>query len=76
MTTLYESNVEQLVIELLKEQGYSYLSPEAQETERLTSDKILKNKSSIYTLENLRDILLPKLMGNTVKVNGIERTDI
>ena len=44
------------------------ISNKFQETERLTSDKILKNKSSIYTLENLRDTLLPKLMGGTVRV--------
>ena len=68
MTTLYESDVEQLVIELLKEQGYSYLSPEDQETERPTFDKILKNKSSIYTLGNLRDTLLPKLMSRKARV--------
>ena len=34
MVTLYESDVEQLAIELLENQGYLYLSPEEQEAER------------------------------------------
>ena len=34
MPTLYESDIEELVIELLQNQGYTYLSPEAQEQER------------------------------------------
>jgi len=34
MTKIFESDVEQLTIELLQEQGFSYLSPEAQEKER------------------------------------------
>ena len=53
MTTLYESDVEQLVIELLKEQGYSYLSPEDQETERQNlSEVVLRGrlKTAIDTL--------------------------
>ena len=41
-----------------------------QETTRPTFDKILKNKSSIYTLENLRDTLLPKLMSGNVRVEN------
>ncbi|GAH76662.1 unnamed protein product [marine sediment metagenome] len=31
-------------------------------------EKVLKNKSKIRTLENLRDTLLPKLMSGTVRV--------
>ena len=34
MTTLYESDVEQLAINLLQEQGYTHLPPEVQEAER------------------------------------------
>lgn len=34
MTPIFESSIEQYVIELLQAQGYSYLSPEAQEKER------------------------------------------
>ncbi len=34
MTSIYESDVEQLALELLERQGWSYLSPEAQEFER------------------------------------------
>ena len=53
MTTLYESDVEQLVIELLKEQGYSYLSPEDQETERQNLSEVVlqgRLKTAIDTL--------------------------
>lgn len=42
MASLYESDVEQLAIELLENQGYLYLSPEEQEAERQNlSDVIL-----------------------------------
>ena len=53
MATLYESDVEQLVIELLKEQGYSYLSPEDQETERQNLSEVVlqgRLKTAIDTL--------------------------
>ena len=43
MASLYESDVEQLAIELLENQGYRYLSPEKQETERQNlSDVVLR----------------------------------
>ena len=43
MASLYESDVEQLAIELLENQGYLYLSPEAQEAERQDlSDVVLR----------------------------------
>ncbi len=42
-TTIYESDVENFVIELLQNQGYSYLSPEEQERERVSlSDVVLR----------------------------------
>ena len=45
MTLIYESDVEKLCIELLEEQGYRYLSPENQETERgELSEVILKDR--------------------------------
>ncbi|PJB55199.1 MAG: hypothetical protein CO098_17605, partial [Bacteroidetes bacterium CG_4_9_14_3_um_filter_41_19] len=45
MTPIYESDVEKLCIELLEEQGYRYLSPEDQETERgELSEVILKDR--------------------------------
>ena len=53
MTTLYESDVEQLVIELLEKQGYSYLFPEAQETERQNLSEVVlqgRLKTAIDTL--------------------------
>lgn len=34
MTTIFESDVEEFVIELLQAQGFDYLSPEQQEAER------------------------------------------
>ena len=43
MASLYESDVEQLAIEVLENQGYLYLSPEEQEAERQNlSDVILR----------------------------------
>ena len=43
MASLYESDVEQLAIELLENQGYLYLSPEEQEAERQDlSDVVLR----------------------------------
>ncbi len=45
MASLYESDVEQLAIELLENQGYRYLSPEKQETERQNlSDVVLRGR--------------------------------
>ncbi len=35
-------------------------------------DKIVSNEAQINTLENLRDILLPKLMSGSVCINKIE----
>ncbi len=40
MTSLYESDVEQLAVELLERQGWLYLSPEAQESERQHSSDV------------------------------------
>ena len=34
MNRIYESHIEEWVVELLEKQGFSYLSPEEQETER------------------------------------------
>ena len=43
MATLYESDVEQLAVELLENQGWLYLSPEEQEAERQNlSDVVLR----------------------------------
>lgn len=50
MTKIFESDIEKLVCELLKEQGYIYLSPEAQETER----------------QNLGDVLLSDRLKNAI----------
>ena len=42
---MYESDIENLAIELLEKQGYSYLSPEKQEMERENlSDIVLRNR--------------------------------
>ncbi|MGI9256872.1 MAG: type I restriction endonuclease subunit R [Salinispira sp.] len=43
MTTIYESDIEELAIELLRQQGYTYIAPDQQETERdSTAEVILK----------------------------------
>ena len=45
MTALYESDVEKFAIELLERQGYSYIPPERQETERdSVSEVVLRNR--------------------------------
>ena len=47
MTKIFESDIEKLTIEILKEQGYTYLTPEEQETERRDlSSVILKRRLS------------------------------
>lgn len=45
MSQIYESDIEEMVIDLLKEQGYTYLSREQQELERTSfSEVILKTR--------------------------------
>ena len=45
MSPLYESDVENFAIALLQKQGYAYLSPEEQETERQNlSDVVLRGR--------------------------------
>jgi len=57
MTKIFESNIEQFVIELLQAQGFTYLSPEAQEGERPNlGDVILKER-----LQNAIDTLNPAM---------------
>ena len=57
MTPLYESDIEEFCIELLQKQGYTYLSPEAQEAERgAFSEVIIKDR-----LKNAIDTLNPDL---------------
>lgn len=53
MTTLYESDVEQLAVELLESQGWLYLSPEAQEVERQSYSDIVLNARLKATLDKL-----------------------
>jgi type I restriction enzyme R subunit len=83
MTPLYESDVEKLCIELLKEQGYRYLSPENQEIERgELSEVILKDR-----LRNAIDSLNPgipkdaleyayKLVINLATQNLVENNEL
>jgi len=45
MTRIFESTIEEFVIELLQNQGWQYLSPEEQESERLNlGEVVLKNR--------------------------------
>ena len=61
MTTLYESDVEELAVELLESQGYSYLSPEQQEAER----------------QNLSDVVLPARLKSAIgKLNPAIPQDV
>ena len=55
MTTLYESHIEEHVIALLQQQGYEYISPEQQETERESASNVLlrdRLKSAISRLNS------------------------
>ena len=45
MTSLSESDIENIAIELLEEQGYVYLSPERQETERSSTSEVVLRAS-------------------------------
>ncbi len=57
MTHIYESDVEQMVIEMLESQGYTYLTPEQQENERVgLAEVILKDR-----LREAIDKLNPKI---------------
>jgi type I restriction enzyme R subunit len=50
MTKIFESDIEKLVCELLEEQGYTYLSPEAQESER-------QSLGDVLLLDRLKDAI-------------------
>ena len=57
MTALYESDVEKFAVELLEKQGYAYIPPEQQETERDgVADVVLRNR-----LKTAIDNLNPKV---------------
>ena len=53
MTALYESDVEQLAIELLERQGYSYIPPEQQETERDSVAEVVLRNRLATAIDNL-----------------------
>ena len=60
MNKIFESDIEQLVIEFLEQQGYVYLSPEEQEAERVNlSEVILRNR-----LKTAIDKLNPNIPDN------------
>lgn len=57
MTKIFESTIEEFVIELLENQGFIYLSPEQQEAERIDlSEVVLKNR-----LQNAVEALNPSI---------------
>jgi len=57
MTPIFESDVEEFVIELLQNQGFEYLTPEQQESERKDLDEtVLLNR-----LQNSIDLLNPSI---------------
>ena len=53
MTTLYESDIENLAIELLEKQGYTYLSPEEQVLERGTHSEVILRAHLKTSIDNL-----------------------
>lgn len=76
MTKIFESTIEEFVIELLENQGWQYVSPEDQVmmnfnifTQPIFS-KLKNNNSQIQSLSTLCDTLLPKLMKGEVRVKG------
>ena len=64
MTKIFESNIEEFVIELLQSQGFEYLSPEEQEKER-------KNLSTVIFRNRLKQaIAVAHSVGNGLKTAG------
>lgn len=57
MTPIFESDIEQFVIELLEGQGYEYLSPERQEQERAALGEVVL----AARLKNAMDTLNPSI---------------
>ena len=57
MAKIFESDIEKLVCELLEEQGYTYLSPEALESERQSLGDVLL----LDRLKNAIDNINPKI---------------
>ena len=57
MTKIHESHLEQLTIELLESQGYTYLPPEIQEQERTDLSNVVLTKR----LEEAIDRLNPNI---------------
>ena len=53
MTTLYESDVEKFAVELLEKQGYVYLSPEEQESERGDLSEVVLRSRLKTAIDNL-----------------------
>jgi len=82
MTKITESNIEEIAIEFLEAQGYQYLSPEGQETERENlSEVVLKkrlkdaiNRINPYKPEVVREQAF-KAVFNLVSQNLIESNE-
>ncbi|MCD6336906.1 MAG: type I restriction endonuclease subunit R [Candidatus Marinimicrobia bacterium] len=53
MIGIYESNIEEFVIELLQKQGFKYLSPEEQELERLDLSEVILKKRLRQAIDKL-----------------------
>ncbi len=76
MTTLYESDIEELAIELLRQQGYTYIAPDQQETERdSTAEVILKPRlqQAIHDLNpNLPDMVKTQAMRQVTDLSSAQ----
>ena len=53
MPPIFESDIEQFVIELLEHQGYAYLAPEQQEQERANLGEVVLSKRLKYAIDTL-----------------------
>ena len=78
MTPIFESDVEEFVIELLQSQGFDYLSPEQQEAERLPAFGADKpDLTQVVLLKRLRNAIdtlnpaIPAPMTKAALVVGI-----
>ena len=68
MNPIFESDIEEFVIELLQKEGFSYLAPEEQETER-------GNLGEVILLSRLRDSIerLNPALGADVKEQALRQ---
>ena len=67
MTSLNESKVENLCIELLQEQGYSYLSQEKQEAERELFSQVVLQSRLKSAIKRLNPTIPPEIHQDKIR---------